>query len=124
MSTNQIIEFFKWLWTLNGVRALTIHILVNLGVALAAALRTKTFKLHRISDFLFQKLAPYIIVYGIVKAIAMDTPMSWLANAAWVVLETTLLANLIENAEKLGLKLPPVISVLVSKLKNFTDPAV
>ncbi len=124
MNTNQIIEYLRWLWTLDGVKGLTIHVLINLGVALAAALRTGEFKPHKLAEFLFRKLAPYVLVYGMVKAIAMDTPQAWLATAALVVIETTLLADLIENAEKLGLRLPSALSILVSKLKNFTDPAV
>lgn len=123
MNQNSIVEFLQWLWTLDGVRTLSINIIVNLVVAIAAAIRMGEFKFHKLGDFLFRKLAPYVLVYGIVKAIAMDTPMAWLAQAAWTILEATLLADLLENAEKLGLRLPASLARLISKLTNFTvDP--
>ena len=123
MLLSQIIAFFTWLWTLNGVKALTISIIVNLTVALAAAVRTSTFKPHKIADFLFKQLAPYVLVYGAIKAIAMDTQYAALTPIVWALMETVLAANLTENLGWLGIPLPQWLKVLVSKqIHNPVEP--
>ena len=126
MLLSQIIAFFTWLWTLNGVKALTISIIVNLTVALAAAVRTSTFKPHKIADFLFKQLAPYVLVYGVIKAIALETPntpYAAITPIVWGILEINLAANLIENLGWLGVPLPQWLKVLVSKqIHNPVEP--
>lgn len=108
-------EFFLWLVTLAGVKFIAVHTVINLVVAVAAALKDGQFKAHKLADFLVRKLAPYVLVYGAAKAIGTEANLEWLATAAFALIEATLLADLTENLGFLGVPLPEAIEAWVSK---------
>jgi phage-related holin len=110
-----ITQFFLWLWTLDAVRFIAAHVVVNVVVALAAALNTSDFKPHKLAEFLSRKLLPYVIIYGVVKAIGMDAGLDALAPVVFAIIEATLVADLVENLAKLGIPLPEAMKRAVSK---------
>ena len=101
-------DIVVWLWSLAGVRFLIGHTLVNVTVAVAAAVRDEEdgFQLEKLLNFLGKKLAPYVIVYGVAKWFGMDAGLDWLAPAVWLLIEATLAADLVGNLGRLGVPLP------------------
>ena len=98
--------WLAWVWTLVGVRFIVGHVLVNLVVAIAAGMYTGEFQLKRVGEFLYRKLAPYVLVYAAVKAIGIDAGLEELAGAVWVIIEVTLAGDLAENLKVLGVPVP------------------
>lgn len=119
MQFQPIIEWFKSLvllvWSFDGVKFIVIHILVNVVVAVAAGMKTKTFNLSKLGDFLIAKLLPYVTVYVVAKVFGEQIDMAWLAPAAWAIITATLLGDLGDSLTQLGLQLPQSIRSLIVK---------
>jgi hypothetical protein len=115
MNVNSILEFLTWLWTLAGVKFIVYHTAVNLVVAVAAALKVGGFKPYKLAEFLTRKLAPYVLIYGAVKAVGMDIGLEWLSAAAFALIELTLASDLAENLDLLGIPMPEAVRNLVKK---------
>ena len=101
-----ITDFLVWLWTLTGVKFIVTHVLINLLVAVAAGMYTGEFQLKKLGEFLYRKLAPFVLVYGAVKAFGIESGVDWLALPVWAIVEATLVADLAGNLERLGVPMP------------------
>lgn len=93
-------------WGDVAVQFIVYHILLNVVLALAAAIATNDFKFYKLWEFLYKKIVPMVIVYTAARLLAEGAGKPWLATAVLVVLETRLLADLIENLKKLGVPIP------------------
>lgn len=117
-----VIEFLKNLvlavWSFDGVKFIVLHVVINLVVAVAAALKTKTFSLSKIGDFLISKLAPYVAIYVVVKLFGDEVGLGALAPLTWAVITATLLGDLGDSLTQLGLQLPETIRRFVVKGLN------
>ena len=102
-------------WAYDGVKIIVCHTLINVVIALAAALKSNTFELGRVGEFLIRKLAPYVLVYYVVKVAGDGAGVAFLAPLVWTVIEATLTGDLLDNWEKLGLPLPSAIQRFVVK---------
>ena len=103
------------IWSYAGVKIIVGHVLINVVVALAAAQYTKTMDLSKLAEFLTQKLLPFIAVYVVCKVFGEGAGLPWLAPATWVIIESTLAANLIDNLGKLGVPLPNALARVTGK---------
>jgi len=103
------------IWSYAGVKVIVGHVLINVVVALAAAQYTKTLDLSKLAEFLTQKLLPFIAVYVVCKVFGDGAGLPWLAPATWVIIESTLAANLIDNLGKLGVPLPNALARVMGK---------
>lgn len=101
------------LWSLGGVKALVAQIGLNVILAVAAAIKTNSFDLSKIGEFLYRKVAPYLLVYVAAKALGLSAGVEWLAPATYAVLAATLLGDSLENVENLGIELPSAVQYLL-----------
>lgn len=108
-------EFFVWLWSLDGVKIIALHTIVNVAVAVMAAIHVGELRLHKLAEFLYRKLLPFVVVYGIVKVIGADAGLDWLAPAVFGIIEVTLASDLAENLARLGIPMPEAVMKLVQK---------
>ena len=117
-----VIEWLKTLvqavWAFDGVKFIVLHIVINVLVSVAAALKTRTFSLSKLADFLISKLLPYVTVYVAVKLFGDEIGLSALAPLAWAVITATLLGDLMDSLTQLGLQLPESIRAVVVKSLN------
>lgn len=98
------------------VKFLGAHVLLNVVVAIAAAIHTAEFKFHKLAEFLWRKLLPFVIVYTVARLLGDAAQQSWLAVAVMVLIETSLLADLGENLIKLGIKVPESVARFFTKI--------
>lgn len=110
-------EIALWLWSLDGVKFIVGHTLVNVAVAISAAVRDESdgFQFARLLDFLGKKLTPYVLVFGVAQWQGADAGLDWLAPAAWVLIEVTLTADLADNLKRLGVPVPERVLGLLGK---------
>jgi len=108
-------EFCLWLVSIPEVKFIGAHVLINVLVALAAAIYANDFKLYKVAEFLYRKLLPYILVYTAVRIFGDAVGLAFLAVSVFALIEVALLADLVENLDTLGIKLPDRVYNLVSK---------
>jgi phage-related holin len=103
---NQIAAFLLKVVQMPDVKALLTHICVNAVVAVSAAIALKDFQLAKLFEFLWRKILPLVAVYTVARLIGDAADLSWLATTTFVMLETTLVADLVPNLQKLGIPIP------------------
>lgn len=96
-----------WLWSQWQVKVLLLHILSNVVVAVAATIRTQEFVLGLVPEFLYRKILPYVLVYGVFALAGASIGMDEMATAVWALLELTLLNDTLDNLKKLGIERVP-----------------
>jgi len=117
-----LIAFVLQAWSYAGVKVIVCHTLINVAVAIAVALKTNSFELGRVGEFLIRKLAPYVLVYYMVKVAGEGAGVAFLAPIVWTVIEATLTGDLLDNWERLGLPLPTAIQRFVVKRGYTVSP--
>ena len=115
-------EILDWLsaavreiWSLGEVRFLVTHVLVNFTVAVAASVHLNALRLHKLPEFLYRKMLPYVAIYAVVRVCGDYANLGWIAPATWVLVEAGLAADLLENLQALGVPLPEALSKAVRK---------
>ena len=108
-------EILQSLWTLDGVKVIVFHTLINVAFAVAAAQKEGNFKFTKLLDFLGKKLTPYVLGYAAVKYFGMDAGLDGLSVPVWVLIEYTLTANLADSLSRLGVPMPDVIAARLGK---------
>lgn len=103
------------LWALPEVQFLVYHILLNVAVAVAAAIVEGSFAFARLSEFLYKKVLPFLVVYAGARAVGNAANLAWLAASVFALLETRLLADLIDNLERLGIPIPDALLRLLKE---------
>lgn len=112
-------EVLGAIWSFDGVKFIIVHVVFNVAVAVAAALKTKTFSLSKLADFLISKLLPYVTVYMAVKLFGAEIGFAALAPVTWAVITATLLGDLGDSLAQLGVQLPEAIRQFVVKGLNL-----
>ena len=107
-----------FLWGMSSVQFIVYHVLLNLGVALAAAIRTGEFKFYRVWEFLYRKLLPFVLVYAFARGLGETANQGWLAVTVLGLIEMTLAADMVENLALLGVPIPDAILKLIDKSKR------
>lgn len=119
MSPQELIELLRVLalnvWGYTGVKVIVCHTLINVVVAVAAAVHSNEFELGRIGEFLYRKLAPFVLIYYVVKVAGEAAGLGYLAPVVWGVIEATLMGDLLDNWSRLGLPLPSAAQRYVVK---------
>jgi len=103
-------------WSFDGVKVIVGHTLINVVVAVAAAVKDGNFNLSRLSEFLVKKLLPYVSVYAIVKAFGEAAGLAALGPVVWGMIEASLAGDLADNLAKLGVPMPEAFKRLVVKV--------
>jgi phage-related holin len=102
-------DFVMWLWTLNGFRVLLGAICVSVGSAVAAAVYDPddAFSFKKFFEFLWKKVVPFGLLYGVAKAASIADPTwAWLNEAAWGILMLNLGISVADNLRRLGVPVP------------------
>jgi hypothetical protein len=110
-----IIDFLVDVWSVVGVKFLVCHILVNTIAAIAASLYTGEFILSRVAEFLYRKLLPYVSIYYILVLVEHGANLSGLSALAWTAIEASLLGDLLDTWERVGLPIPDAIRRYIRK---------
>ena len=116
-------DVFEWIrsfvllvWAFDGAKVIICHTLINVVVAIAAALMSGEFQLAKLAEFLIKKLLPYTAVYVVVKIAGLTAGLDWLAPVTWAAIEATLTGDLADNLVKIGLPLPDGIKSFIVKV--------
>jgi len=104
-----------FLWMMNEVRFIVYHVLLNLGIALAAAIRTGEFKFYKVGEFLYKKLLPFVLLYAFARGLGETANQGWLSITTLGLIEFTLAADMVENLARLGVPIPEGILKLIDK---------
>lgn len=102
-------------WALPGVKFIVCHVLVNTVAAIAGSLYTGEFLLSRVGEFLKAKLLPYVAIYFALCLLETGSNLTGLSALAWAAIETSLLGDLLDTWERVGLPLPDAIRRLIRK---------
>ena len=99
-------------------RAISVGVVLNTALAVALAIRRNEFDLRRLWHFLWNRLTPYLIVYGSARLIAADTEWAWVPPAVFAVLQVSLAGDIVAKLQDLGIPLPPNAQKLLGNGKN------
>ncbi len=106
MALAWLADLVVMIWAIWEVKFTVYHILLNLAVALAAAIRTNTFELAKIAEFFYRKLLPYLIVFAVASAASSALSIGWLVTISWALVELALTGDMVDNLKKLGIPIP------------------
>ena len=115
MAIAWLVDLVVLIWAVWEVQFTVYHILLNLAVALAAAIRTNTFEFAKMAEFLYRKLLPYLIVFTVASAVSGALSIGWLVTVLWALIELSLLGDMVENLKKLGVPIPDEITSLFKR---------
>jgi len=97
----------------DGIKLTTLFasIICNFLTGIAVAIKTHTFELKKIGEFLYTRILPYIVAYfGVGIAAIVDNSWAWAVTAAWGIILATLAGAILTNLKELGInKIPPVL---------------
>jgi hypothetical protein len=106
-----ILEAIAWLFlAYPEIRWLLAHIAVNVIVALAVSIYTAEFCLGKTGEFLYRKVLPYTLIYAAFAIFGDALDMRGIAVAAFIGIETFLWSDLLDNLQKVGLKIPDALT--------------
>jgi phage-related holin len=101
-----IAEFFVWLWGLWYVKVLVLHVIVNVIVAVMAGIRTEKFVLAKLWEFLYRKVLPLVGTFAVFTAFGESINQPAIAPVVWILIETMLVSDLLDNLKKMGVPIP------------------
>ena len=102
---NQVLEVLAWIWGFWEVQFILGHIALNVVAAVAAGIYTKTFLLGKLGEFLYRKVLPLLLLFGAFAAFGEATNMAAMSKVAFAGIEAMLVADLLDNVKKVGLKI-------------------
>lgn len=103
---SQVLVVVEWVWGFWQVQFLLAHIALNTLVAVAVSIYLGEFLLAKFGQFLYRKVLPHIILFAAFAMFGEATGQGAITNSAFLVLETMLLADLLDNLKKIGLPFP------------------
>jgi hypothetical protein len=114
MNLQPLLDKVLEIWN-TGLSVIVYSVLFNLVIALAAALKSKTFDLSKLAGFLTDKILPYTVVYIIVRIMGDAIGQAALAPIALTAIEAALAGDLLDSLNTLGLPLPAGLKAIVVK---------
>jgi hypothetical protein len=99
-------------------RAITVGVLLNTSLAVAIAIRRDEFDFRRLWQFLWNRLTPYLITYGVARLVADGTEWAWVTPAVFAVLQVSLAGDIVAKLQDLGIPIPPSAQKLLGNGKN------
>lgn len=94
----------------DGVKLTTLFalILCNFLTGVAVAVKTHTFELKKLGEFLYTRILPYIVAYfGVGIAAVADNNWTWAVTATWGIILATLVGAILTNLKELGINQIP-----------------
>jgi hypothetical protein len=106
--------FLILVWGFDGVKLICIGVLLNVVLAVAAALQNGRFSFAVLGEFLLRKLLPYVMVYVVFKLVAGETEFAWVSVAVWALIQGMIVSSIVEKLADLGVPIPAgVLRVMV-----------
>lgn len=102
----QIQAFIVAHYDLTQINLIVAYTIINTLVAVAAGIRTGTFDLSKVGEFLYKKLLPYVLVYMGVGAFGDVAGLTWLTPVSFAAIMTILTGDLTDSLYKLGIPMP------------------
>ncbi|MCC7208305.1 MAG: phage holin family protein [Anaerolineae bacterium] len=119
MSNANVIDTLKAIllivWAFDGVKFITLGVILNLALAVALALRTGTFSFQALADFLFKQLLPYVVVYVFFKLFGEGAGFEWVGVAVFALIQVQIVSAIVEKLADLGVPIPDQVMRLVRR---------
>lgn len=93
------------IWSYDGVKVIALSVVANAALAVALAIKTRTFTFKRLGDFLFD-LIPYVLIYYVFKLFGEAIGFGYVAISAWAFIEAQIGSAIVQNLEGLGFPIP------------------
>lgn len=103
---DQAVAFFAMAWEQWEIKGLLLQIVINVGFAIAAAIKMGKYDWTKLKDFLWRKVVPYLGGYLLARAFGEGAGQPWLAGAVLAVLVVNLWIDLLDNLKVLGIPIP------------------
>lgn len=103
----------QFITLMDGVKLtlLMALIIANFVTGIAVAIKSQTFALKKMGEFLYTRILPFIVAYlGIGVVALIDNSWAWAATAVWAVILATLVGAILQNLKELGIKIPDILS--------------
>ncbi len=82
-------------------------IIANFVTCIAVAIKTRTFEMKKMGEFLYSRILPYVVAYFGVGIVALvDSSWTWAVTAVWAVILATLVGAILQNLRELGVSIP------------------
>ncbi len=97
---------------IDGVKmaVLMALIIANFITGVAVGIKTGTFNLKQLGEFMEKRVLAYLVAYLGVGLIALvDTSWSWAVTAAWALILATLTGAILQNLKELGVPIPSAL---------------
>ena len=93
------------------VKYLVALIVANLALGILASLRAGDFRLTKVADWLWSRVVPLLVGYGVAAFLAYsNAELAWLKDAAFGTLTLTLLGYILSNLRDFGVNLPDQVA--------------
>ena len=93
------------IWSYDGVKVIALSVIANAALAVALAIKARTFTFKRLGDFLFD-LIPYVLVYYVFKLFGDAVGFGYVAYSAWAFIEAQIASSITQNLSGLGFPIP------------------
>jgi hypothetical protein len=114
MDLQPLLDKLLEVWN-NGLSVIVLTVVFNLLMGVAAALKTGTFALSKVAEFLTKKILPYTIVYVVVQLFGEAVGQTALGPIAFAAIMAALAGDLLDSLTALGLPLPEALKAVVVK---------
>lgn len=104
--SDQVLNFLSPILNDPTIKYIAVFTVVNLLVAMAAAVKNSNFQIQKVVEFLYKKLLPYVGIYIGVTLLGEGSGFGWLSAASVVAITTALGSDLMDSLKQLGLPIP------------------
>jgi hypothetical protein len=102
-----MIDLLKSIYSSDQVNYLAALIVANLILGVLASLRAGDFRLTRLADWLWNRVVPLMVAYGVAGLLAYTKPeLAYLQTAAFGTITLTLLGYILSNLKDFGVNIP------------------
>jgi hypothetical protein len=105
---SQLVQLLQAILANDQVRLILILVAADVLLGISASIKTKSFQLCRLGDFLGNKIIPYLLGYAAVRAVVTVMP-DWesYGTGVWLIIVVALLGDVAGNLDAIGFPLPP-----------------
>lgn len=104
-------ELLQTIYSNPQVKYLLILIAANLILGILSSLRARDFRLTAVADFVWDRVVPFVVGYGVVALIATVNPeLAVVRDFVWAALTAALLGYVLVNLKELGVPLPTMLA--------------
>lgn len=115
MTTYDLRGLLAEVWATPGVSTIVYAILLNTMLAIAVAVRSNTFTLARVGDFITQQVIPYVTAYAGAQFLGEGAGYSWIGTAAYAAVMAKIGSSILEKLELLGVPVPQQLMQYIRK---------